>query len=212
MVAVALAIPACGPSADPPASSTTETTPNETSSTGVHGGASSASQGATEGDSVTTITQDSSGDHRGSGDTTGDEQGDEQGGSTTTGEIACDPQPWFQCAMPWDCRGAETHIVECGHLTSYFDEHGCPRPKCEPRTNDCPEGMRCHIPLIECQKQEWWCLPQSLGCGDSPGPDGRMQCSCGADGECGGAVCVPEAEFPEDEFPEGFCGDPRDSP
>lgn len=114
---------------------------------------------------------------------------------TTSGAIECEPQPYFQCSVPRDCDLRGVNAFACGHVSSYIDENGCPRPLCG-EGGACPEGMRCHDSYAECGR----CMDWLPGCGDYREPDGTIGCGCGGDGACGGWVCLPE-----DEFPLGLC-------
>lgn len=168
-----LAAFACGPelggggssggstAADPSTSSTRgdETTGQHGSSSGLVDDDATTSGGATE----TAGTTDSS-----------------SSGSTTGSDLLCPGVN--ECIVAPNCD-----LLNCGHVNSWVDADGCPRPPCEGDT-PCPEGMRCHNPWLTCTV----CVSDLRECSAGIGGMGPY-CSCNTGRDCDGQYCVPDS-------------------
>lgn len=187
----------CVSKTDDSASTGGDTAVTDPGSAGSDAAPTSGAIGPTTSATASTASTDIGTTQAATGDADATDDGSSAGGSSTTsGTNACEPQPWFQCTEPFDCRGEVAQnslIFGCGGVSSFFDDQGCPRQLCQ-EDGDCPAGTRCHDP-VECDR----CLSVNAGCGDTE-YQGRTICGCAGDGACGSRVCVPT-----DQYPPGYC-------
>lgn len=120
----------------------------------------------------------------GSSGSTPDDSSDSDDASGSGGAVACPDNPNFTCLEPLDCD--ET---ACGGPLSPRDESGCVREYCPDGT--CADGFTC------VRVSDWGgCLSSDpITCSES---DGACECSGGVTADCGGSLCIPDAQAPVD--------------
>jgi hypothetical protein len=104
------------------------------------------------------------------------------GDATDTGTPgACEGEG--NCVLyPIDCD-----VVQCGGI-SMFDDDGCVRTACTQDPTACGEGEPCYRP-----DDFGGCQSSAVGCVDD---ESSMTCQCATLPDCGGAFCLPAAEWP----------------
>lgn len=177
---LAVAVFACGPSQAPIEGESTDAgaSPATESDDGTHGASSTA----------TATAADTSGDTSNDG---GSSTGDQTGGS---GSSSGSEDDGLLCPGINDCTVLpDCEAIRCGHVNSFLDKDGCPRPACD--DNDaCPDGLRCHVPFEVCG----FCIDDNYACEASTSSMGPI-CFCGITENCNARWCVP------DSIPVGDC-------
>jgi hypothetical protein len=135
--------------------------------------------------------------------TGGQTASDSGGADAETGDATADTADDDDTGSPGACEGEGNCVqfpiscddVECGG-TSVFDADGCVRTACTSQPDACGDGEFCYRAM-----DFGGCQSSAVGCVDD---ESTMSCQCGSLPDCGGAYCLPEADWPAaDPGPEG---------